>query len=182
MRGKRGQDRCHRKRKHTHTHTLLLRHMHHTHDVTHYFCFGGKELDHHTLFISTSFSSHMWLSSSHQIFTVGPIKHSLRSTFICPPPTSLQRVHQKPTKSLKTRAQSAYMVGEVVQCRTGGGDWTKRWEMGELHQKKLAQGEMRHIRETPDEGTEQRRRVWRPLQRRSCSAREEKPRTSIIQQ
>lgn len=46
---------------HTHTHTLQEdgADMHHTHDVTHYFCFGGEELDHHTLFISTSFSSHM---------------------------------------------------------------------------------------------------------------------------
>lgn len=103
MRGKRGQDRCHRKRKEAHTHTVSFQQedvadacttlmMLHT--------ISALELDHHThtLSLSTSFSSHMWLSSSHQIFTVGAIKHSLCSTFICPPPTSLQRERQKPPK------------------------------------------------------------------------------------
>lgn len=134
MRGKRGQDRYHRKRKraHTRTHTLLFQQEDGADACTTLMTsrtISALELDHHTLFTSTSFSSHMRLSSSHQIFTVGPIKHSLRSTFICPPPSSLQRVHQKPTKRLKTCAHSAYMVGDVVPRRTegsGGGDWTKR--------------------------------------------------------
>lgn len=68
-------------------------------------------------------------SPSHQIFTVGPIKHSLCSTatFICPPPSSLQLVHQKPTKSLKTCTRAAYIMGNVATwCNRG-----KEEEMGQ---------------------------------------------------
>lgn len=81
-------------------------------------------------------------SLPHQIFTVGPIKHSPRSTFICPPPSSLQRVRQKPTKSLETCAQSACMVGDGRRRRRldKTENCTKR--------KKLAQGEETNQRET----------------------------------
>lgn len=75
-------------------------------------------------------------SPSHQIFTVGPIKHSLCSTatFICPPPSSLQLVHQKPTKSLKTCTQAAYIVGNVAT-------WCNRGEEEEIGQNSGQNGE-----------------------------------------
>lgn len=116
MREKRGQDRCDRKRKHTHTHTT-----HHARGNMHYFCFGGQKLDHLTLL--------SYLHASVAICDSPPlIKYSqlvplnihcaalLRLAALHQP--SLQRVHQKPTKSLKkkrekeTRARSVCTVGE----------------------------------------------------------------------
>lgn len=78
------------------THTISIggwcRHMHHARGIRHNFCLTNS----HSSYLHPSLT--ICDSPSHQIFTVGPIKHSLRSTatFICPPPSSLQLVHQKP--------------------------------------------------------------------------------------
>lgn len=119
------------------THTLIsiggwCRHMHHTRSIRHNFCLTNS----HSSYLHPSQT--ICDSPSHQIFTVGPIKHSLRSTatFICPPPSSLQLVHHKPPQkpeNMRTLCLRVEQRGDLVyQRRRGAGDGVKLARKGDL--------------------------------------------------
>lgn len=103
-----------------------------------YSCFGEHNADrpvlHFHIYIFLLPYKTLSLSFSHQIFTVGPIKHSPRSaaTFIWPLPISLQRRTRSPPKAWKLKHTHTRLPAWSAMrqlCREGRGkDMTRNRE------------------------------------------------------
>lgn len=110
-----------------------------------YSCFGEHNADrpvlHFHIYIFLLPYKTLSLSFSHQIFTVGPIKHSPRSaaTFIWPLPISLQRRTRSPPKAWKLKHTHTHVCLHGLRCgsfaergegrtwlETGRKSWQKR--------------------------------------------------------